>query len=980
MTAPTRRPFWHWMLDTIGIIIAYCLTAYIVVHVQSGMGSANLLWLPAGIALSAALLRGQAALPGILLGALTFNAYALFSGAPSVLQALAGATLTATGSTLQAWATAWLLQRRMRNLQVATVPDALIFILCAALGCTIAASIGTLSLMNRSGSGLDNISLIWLTWWVGDLSGMLVVAPIVLVIRHWRRGKREWSLLSLPIIGLGCSFTLVTAFIVKHLDHDARVNEFLSSGIAMGQALQRTLEISHRDLMATNTLFYNLDVSREEFHNFAGILLQQNRLIRTMAWVPHVSHAKRAAFEAEARKRMGDGYRIYDLREDGSHAPAEDQPEYLPVLMAEPEASTSQLPGFNLLSDPIRRDALSLARFTAEPRASRLVQLISGGKAIAVYWPVYRNEFARANSVRDSDSLRGFVTMALEVGRLAEETLRPFEGREAETWLIDVTNPDTPELLYHHVDGMNAPSTLQAAPDVEHLRQGVYQETSHTFAGRQWLLISHPHGLDSGLKASGQFIGILAGGFSFTFMLAVYMIGRQRSEHALRERDERLMSQNAVLTQLARYGPTPGADLSQQLCELIATSAGTLRIERVSIWMLEDESRELRCQVLFTRSTGEFSSGLVLKADSAPNYFATLSEGRGFAANDAQTDPRTREFADSYLKPLGITSMMDVPLRVDGKASGVVCHEHIGPARVWAADEQNFAASIGDLVSLVLESDKRRRAEKALQDSYQALERKVHERTEELRSANDRLRQLDQLKSMFIASMSHELRTPLNSIIGFTGVVLQGISGPLSAKQQDHLNRVYGSARHLLDLITDVIDISKIEAGYADVYPETFSLNQLLEEAVATVQPQRTEKGLGLEFNADAAISIQSDRKRLLQCVLNLLSNAVKYSEQGTIQVRLKSLPDKAVIEVEDQGIGISPEALTKLFQPFERIDTHLRIKTPGTGLGLYLTRKIMTDLLQGDASAISTEGKGSTFTLWIPHTLSLPPADGKQT
>jgi signal transduction histidine kinase/CHASE1-domain containing sensor protein len=976
MSAPTLQ---RWLLESVGIIAAYWLAAYVVVTVQSGMGGANLLWLPAGIALSAALVRGPVAIVAIFIATISFHFYSFFSEVSSSLQAWAATMVTAVGSTLQAVITAWLLRRWIRNLQVTSVSDALIFIFCTAAGCTIAASVGTLALLSQNKIGVDGTSLTWLTWWVGDLSGMLVVAPLVLVVRHWQQGKREWSLLSLPIIGLGCSFTLVTAFIVKHLDHDARVSEFLSSGVAMGQALQRTLELSHRDLMASHTLFYNIEVSRKEFQNFSTRLLVQNSLIQSLAWIPRVSHAQRAQFEAEAKRQGWDDYRIYDVTSDGKPVPSPESTEYLPVLMAEPETRTRNVPGFNLLSDPVRRDALVLARFTAEPRATRLVQLIHGGKAIVVYWPVYRNEYLRGNGASDSDSLRGFVSMGLAIGRLAEETLRPFDTRQAETWLLDVTTPDSVEVLYHHVDGEEKTPSVATAPDVEQLRQGVYQETGHRFAGREWLLISRPLALDGNLKANGQFIGILAGGFCLTFVLAIYMIGRQRSEYALHERDERLMSQNAVLTQLARYGLTPESEVDGQLKELLATSSGTLKVERVGLWLLEDEGKTLRCKFLFTYSTAEFSSGQVLAADSAPTYFATLNQGRGFATNDALSDPRTSEFAESCLRPHGITSMLDVPIRIGGKTAGVICHEHVGPARVWAPDEQNFAASIGDLASLVIESDKRHHAEKALHESYQALERKVAERTEELRGANERLRQLDHLKSMFIASMSHELRTPLNSIIGFTGVVLQGISGPLTDKQQDHLNRVYGSARHLLELITDVIDISKIEAGYAEVYAESFSLNQLIDEAVATVQPQRAEKGLGLEIDASGTITLNSDRKRLLQCVLNLLSNAVKYSEQGTIQVRLKDQPGKVVIEVEDHGIGIAPEALEKLFQPFERIDTHLRVKTPGTGLGLYLTRKIMTDLLQGDVTAASKVGKGSTFSLWVPHTLPSSATDGKQ-
>lgn len=233
----------------------------------------------------------------------------------------------------------------------------------------------------------------------------------------------------------------------------------------------------------------------------------------------------------------------------------------------------------------------------------------------------------------------------------------------------------------------------------------------------------------------------------------------------------------------------------------------------------------------------------------------------------------------------------------------------------------------------------------------------------------------DRAKSMFIASMSHELRTPLNSIIGFTGVILQGLSDSLNERQTDQLMRVMRSAKHLLSLITDVIDISKIEAGYTNVHIEEFELNTVLDEAIQSVQNQRVEKQLGLILNIDSHIVLTSDKKRTYQVILNLLSNAVKYSEQGTITVNARQQSskekgkekDSVVIAISDTGIGISAEAQTRLFKPFERVDSHLRIKTPGTGLGLYLTKKITEDFLHGEIHMQSEPGVGSTFTVTLP-------------
>ncbi len=225
----------------------------------------------------------------------------------------------------------------------------------------------------------------------------------------------------------------------------------------------------------------------------------------------------------------------------------------------------------------------------------------------------------------------------------------------------------------------------------------------------------------------------------------------------------------------------------------------------------------------------------------------------------------------------------------------------------------------------------------------------------------------DRIKSMFVASMSHELRTPLNSIIGFLGVVLQGMSGELNVKQKDQLGRAYNSSKHLLSLITDVIDISKIEAGFLQVHVEKFDLATLLIEVQHAVQHLAEDKGLALIIECPKDIELETDRKRLYQVVLNVVSNGLKYTEQGSVKVTASSEGKQLTIVVEDTGIGIKEVDLQNLFKPFERIDSHLKIKTLGTGLGLYLTRKILNQLLGGDISLTSQLGQGSIFTIQVP-------------
>lgn len=245
-------------------------------------------------------------------------------------------------------------------------------------------------------------------------------------------------------------------------------------------------------------------------------------------------------------------------------------------------------------------------------------------------------------------------------------------------------------------------------------------------------------------------------------------------------------------------------------------------------------------------------------------------------------------------------------------------------------------------------------------------------KTLELKEANTKLRELDRLKSMFIASMSHELRTPLNSIIGFSGILLQGLSGAINEEQRDQLGRVFRAGKHLLSLITDVIDIAKIESGKIVPHLEKFALQELVDEAAGQVRQQAAERGLALEIVLpEQPMLMNSDRKRLLQCLLNYLSNAVKFTEKGTILVSARVINDLVEVAVQDTGIGIKSEDIPLLFSSFVRLDSHLKTSTAGTGLGLYLTRKLVTEVLGGMVEVESKVGAGSRFLFRVPVHLS---------
>ncbi len=299
---------------------------------------------------------------------------------------------------------------------------------------------------------------------------------------------------------------------------------------------------------------------------------------------------------------------------------------------------------------------------------------------------------------------------------------------------------------------------------------------------------------------------------------------------------------------------------------------------------------------------------------------------------------------------------------------------------VWIAWTNKFVSdeqgNIIEVLSIGSDITKERLAEQTIRELNANLEQRVIERTEELNAALIRAEAADRIKSAFLATMSHELRTPLNSIIGFTGIILQGLAGPLNAEQNKQLGMVRGSARHLLALINDVLDISKIEAGQLELKPERFNLQDSLQHVMSLVKPMADKKGLTLtQVIPDNVDYIDNDQRRIEQILINLLNNAIKFTDHGSVTLSVeysseKPTPKSMLFKVKDTGIGIKQTDIHQLFQAFYQVDTGLSRQHEGTGLGLAICQRLST-LMSGDISVASEWLKGSEFTFALPLNLS---------
>jgi PAS domain S-box-containing protein len=370
--------------------------------------------------------------------------------------------------------------------------------------------------------------------------------------------------------------------------------------------------------------------------------------------------------------------------------------------------------------------------------------------------------------------------------------------------------------------------------------------------------------------------------------------------------------------------------------------------------LLFDEDRVLGRLYALYRGGRPVEPDLVFPIKGNPSYELLIKSKQPVAIEDMATDPLVEPVRALNLAS-GLKSLLLVPIIINDEVIGALGADSVDKKHIFTEREKNLAAAMADQLAISL------------------LNRRLFKEQQETAK---RLKEIDKLKTQFLANMSHELRTPLNSIIGFSRVILKGIDGPLTELQKADLTSIHNSGHHLLGLINNILDLSKIEAGRMELNFETVEIEPVVKTVMSTAIALVKDKRVELVRQLPPALpTIQADPTRLRQIILNLVSNACKFTEQGTVTLAVQADQEHVIFSVIDTGIGISEEQMSSIFEEFTQVDGSTTRKAGGTGLGLPISRHF-AELHGGEIWVTSTPGQGSTFSFSIP--IRLPERETK--
>ncbi|CAN5371418.1 hypothetical protein BH11PSE11_BH11PSE11_31790 [soil metagenome] len=716
----------------------------------------------------------------------------------------------------------------------------------------------------------------------------------------------------LAAIGLtvGVALSVMLYFVIAKLVDDRARQQFENQASKAHLAILGRVEDYADILNGLNALFQSAEsISRDQFRRYIGGLNWQKKYpgVKNLNYARVVAAEQKPEFEATVRQDHSvepNGYPAFSIKPPGPRA------SYHVITYIEPMPGFEDSFGFDIASNPSVANALNLSRDTGKLTSSgRLIPRDGGSRvALAMRFPLYQFGMPVSTIDERRAAYRGSLGAGFDVKTLMTGALDSVALGYMRFRVFDIgRSGETGET------GTESPDRLlfDSLPQPE----GRPASTENIFTtripmevgGRKWE-VSFSASQAAMLKGFNWYLpwlALIAGLFTTALLYNIF--------YSLTSSRRRAIEIATVMTKDLRESEASLADAQQ--------------IAHMGNWQLDAESRTVACSAETLRIFG-----------LSPNQ-----TNRAYGDFTARMDEEDRvRLRDAFERGLTTGQEFDSALRIvqeDGSSKWVQIM-----SRPAAGGKK------GALRGTVMDITERKRIEDAL-----------HKKNIELENSN-------QAKDRFLANMSHELRTPLNAIIGFTGMLLMKLPGPLTTDQDKQLKMIRSSARHSLSLINDLLDLTKIESGKVSLSIETFVCQDLLAEVVETLRPLAEQKGLGFKLRVpDNLISVRTDRRAMSQILINLINNAIKFTEAGEVNISvLECMHDNrptTEIRISDTGVGIKAEDQAKLFQAFTQVDATSTKRFEGTGLGLHLSQKL-SGLIGARIHFTSEYGVGTTFTL----------------
>ena len=890
--------------------VAYFLVAVASLKLAIPPTYAAPLFPAAGIALASVLINGPRMLPAITLASFASAVLTSPQGPQMNPATWIFPAVVALGATVQAGFGAWLTRRLVRPPLTLSEPnDIARFFGAAVAACLISATIACLALWLRGRNPVNTLPYTWATWWIGDLLGVLIGAPVVLTL--FGRPREAWAPRRLSI---GLTLTIVSVLLTLGILQVARWNNerlqaaFERDAASASLALASQLRDPLHALQALRGVYIASDeVTSTEFHAAAQAWVASGSL-QAMGWLQRTRRADIPALEARARAEGKPDYTVFDRKEgpDGSSI-AKDDDEVMAMRFVEPLERNVAALGVNSRSAPAARRAIDATLRSGQPVATagfRLTQQAAGENEVGVV--VYQAIYAPGSGDAPSpDKAIGAVFVTLRLGELVRSLL-----------------PQIPSYLNLCIvdRGLVEPRQRLSGPAGCEAQTSRYQHVRNLpYAGREWELRVSAKASDiPGANSADVWLFALVGLCS-TAMLGGFLLtvtGRtRRIETAVRERTAALQ-----------------AEVQERE---IAEAA-----------LRESEQR-------FRTILNHVPIGVI------------YTDLRG---NVKQTNPRFCEMTgyseDELLRmqPAQYTHPEDAAHDEELTAQLVRGEIPMYRRHKRYVSKQGQTVWVQSTVSLLRDAQGQpRRILGVVEDITEHLRLEEAERAREAAEASNRA------KSDFLSRMSHELRTPLNAMLGFAQLLELDTRHPLTPAQQPWVAQIQQAGWHLLEMINDVLDLSRIDSGNLRLQTETLNLVDVLAASISLVEGESKQRRiLILQELDDAAARVLGDATRVKQILTNLLSNAVKYNvDGGRIHIASRREADQIEIAVTDTGLGMTPQQMADLFQPFNRLGRE-RSTLEGTGIGLVISQRL-AELMGGSLRAKSVSGQGSSFILSLP-------------